>query len=74
LSSYPNPARDNITIQSENDVMKSVILFDIVGNQVAVFLPNSREMNINLSNFASGLYIAKISTLSGSGSLKLIIE
>jgi hypothetical protein len=46
----------------------------MLGNQVIVIQPNSLKATINVSTFASGVYIAKITTPSGSGSIKLIIE
>lgn len=74
VTSYPNPAKDLITISSENKTIETIFLFDILGNQVKVLHPNSRKTTIDVSNFASGVYIAKISTLSGTGSIKLIVE
>ncbi len=74
ISSYPNPAKDIVTISSKNKNIKTIILFDILGNKVTELNPNSREASIDVTNFASGLYIAKISTESGVGSIKLIVE
>ena len=70
LISYPNPAKNSITIQSKNAEMNSIIIFDVVGNQVGVFQPKTKEMNIDLSTLPTGLYIAKISTNSGAGNIK----
>ncbi|GGE34067.1 T9SS type A sorting domain-containing protein [Psychroflexus planctonicus] len=72
LISYPNPAKNRITIQSKNSEIKSIIIFDVVGNKVGVFQLNSKEMNINLSNLPIGLYIAKVSTNTGAGNIKFI--
>jgi len=74
VTSYPNPSKDFMTISSENKTIQTIALFDILGNQVKVLQPNSRKITIDVSNFASGVYIAKISTLSGTGSIKLIVE
>ncbi len=74
ISSYPNPAKDIVTISSKNKNIKTIILFDILGNKVTELNPNSREASIDVTNFASGLYIAKISTECGVGSIKLIVE
>ncbi len=74
ISSYPNPAKDALTISSKNEQIKAITIFSILGNQVMNLRPNSLKTIVDVSNFASGIYIAKISTLSGSGSIKLIIE
>ena len=74
VTSYPNPAKDRLTINSVNKIIEKIVLFDILGNQVIVMQPNSQNVTIDVSNFASGVYIAKISTPLGVGSLKLIIQ
>ena len=74
VSSYPNPAKESLTINSENKLMTKIVLFDILGNQITVLNPNSRKTTIDVSNFTSGIYIAKIATLSGTVSIKLIVE
>jgi hypothetical protein len=74
VRSYPNPAKDVLTISSKNEQMNTITLFDILGNQINSFNPNSRKMTIDVSHLSSGIYIAKISTLSGVGSIKIIIE
>ena len=72
--SYPNPAKNLMTISSENKTIQTVAIFDILGNQVNVLYPNSREVIIDVSGLSSGLYIARILTPSGVGNLKFIIE
>ena len=74
VSTYPNPAKDKVTISSKNASIKTIVLFDILGNQVLEVLPNSREISIDIVNFASGIYIAKVSTERGTGSVKIIKE
>ncbi len=74
VKSYPNPAKDFLTISSKNKSINTITLFDILGIQVTTLNPNSREVTIDVSNFASGVYIAKISTHEGVGSIKLILE
>jgi hypothetical protein len=71
---YPNPASEQMTITSENLAIETVRLFDILGKQVAVLYPNNRNVTINVSEFSQGVYIAKVSTPAGIGSIKLVIE
>ncbi len=74
INIYPNPAKDVLTISSKNDSIKTIALFDVLGNQVIVLNPNSLNATIDVSDFASGIYIARISTPTATGSLKVIIE
>jgi hypothetical protein len=69
---YPNPSKDIVTISSKNKNLKTVALFDILGHQVLLIKPNNKETTFNISNLASGIYIAKIETEAGFGSLKLM--
>lgn len=73
FSSFPNPATDNLTITSVNSI-EAISLFDMLGNQVSVQYPGSREVSIDVNGLSSGVYIAKISTSAGVGSIKLLIE
>lgn len=74
ISSYPNPANDYITISSKSKTIKTITLFDILGNQVKVLHPNALKFTMDVADLASGIYIAKISTPLALGSIKLIIE
>jgi hypothetical protein len=71
---YPNPAKDILTIRSKFKSIKTITFFDILGNQVKTLHPNSLDVTMDVAHLTSGLYIAKISTLEGVSSIKLIIE
>lgn len=74
IISYPNPAKDRLTIISENKTIQRISLFDILGHQVATLNPNSLQATIDVADFAAGIYIAKIATSKETGSIKFIIE
>ena len=74
VSVYPIPASDILNIISTDKQIKSITVFDILGNQVLVLQPNSLGVNIDVSDLGSGIYIAKIDTLTGSGSVKFLVE
>ena len=71
---YPNPAKNLFKITSKNKILERITLFDIRGYQVLDLIPNKLEASIDVSNFANGIYIAKIATPKGVGSIKLIVE
>lgn len=74
ILSYPNPAKDVFTINAKNKTINTVTLFDILGNQVRVLYPNSTEVTMDVSSISKGMYIAKIVTPSGTGSVKVIVQ
>lgn len=74
LKAYPNPSNSEVTIRSENVSIDEIQLFDILGKIVYSSQPKDFETKLNVSAFTSGLYIAKILTSSGIGSLKLVVQ
>jgi hypothetical protein len=74
VRSFPNPAKDRVTIASDNEQISTIILFDVHGREVLALQPNNRNVSIDVSALPSGLYVAQISTASQVGTLKLMIE
>ena len=74
LRYFPNPAAEHFTISSPNDALTEITIFDIRGTQVARLRPNNQMVEIDLSGFASGLYIARVATSSQVSSIKLMVE
>jgi hypothetical protein len=72
LNIYPNPAQDSWTVKTSNINMSAIKVFDVLGKNVLSLKPNASEVTINASSLKSGLYFARINTLNGSSSLKLI--
>lgn len=59
---YPNPTNKNITIESEYAI-KSILLYNAIGNQLYSVNNNNnqqKEMTLDLSTFAKGIYFIKI--------------
>ncbi len=74
INIYPNPANDYVTISSKTEIIKSITLFDMLGNQVKMLHTNALEVTMDVTDLSNGIYIAKVSTALGLGSLKLVIE
>jgi hypothetical protein len=68
---FPNPTNDVWTLSSPNTIV-DIQVFDILGKQVVSINPNTNEATINATNLKDGLYLAKISTINGSQTVKLI--
>lgn len=59
----PNPAKKNITITSSNKPIKSIEIFNILGQRVLneTFDP-TKSKQININSLYSGMYLIKINT------------
>lgn len=74
VRSFPNPAKDQVTISSDSEQINTIILFDIQGREVLALQPNNQNVSMDVSALPSGLYVAQISTASQVGTLKLMIK
>lgn len=77
FKSYPNPAKNNLTIESsQNDLVESISIYNITGQEVKQILNiNQSSYTISDLSIPSGLYTIKISTdLKQAYYLKIIIE
>lgn len=67
---YPNPASDNVTVQSD-DLVQKISIFDISGK----FLQGYNSTNIfSVREFSKGIYLVNVSTQSGNTTHRLVIE
>ncbi len=72
FSVYPNPTNNVWNVKTNNTIMNSIQVFDMLGKQVLSLNPRSEEAQIDASTLNSGLYFAKIDSNSGSKTIKLI--
>lgn len=71
---YPNPTNELFTVSTKNNVIKSVEIFNMFGNNILNYKSESKEVNINVTEFAKGIYIVKVSTLDRVNISKIIIN
>lgn len=70
---YPNPAKDFITITSEdNQVIKNVTIVDVQGRNV--FTSNVETGRISVSNLQQGMYFMTLETESGAITTKKFMK
>ena len=67
---YPNPTKNSFRIDS-NKTIESVELYNITGQLLKTF---SEEANYDISDLATGIYIANIKTQLGSKTLRIVKE
>src|SRR5690554_25832 len=71
---YPNPAANVVNItNSENMLVQQVAVYDITGKQLSIQTFNNQvEIQLNVENLASGVYMLHIETNAGTAVKKLI--
>jgi hypothetical protein len=72
-SVYPNPTTDEVSVISSVKI-NSVEIFNVMGQMVYSSNVNDYTSKINVSDFASGSYIVKMNTESGSINKKLMVK
>ena len=77
VSVYPNPARNNINIKTDNLFNKpvEVILTDAMGRKVfqKTFISVNGQLNISTNNLSNGNYLLRVLTKENTLSTNLII-
>ena len=61
---YPNPAKDNLTIEAEG--MTRITITNTLGQVVYDNEVNSDNEVVNMSQYDAGIYMVRITTESGS--------
>lgn len=73
LTVYPNPAMDVLNIRSETDI-SSISIYDIRGGLMLTQHCGSMQCMADISRLASGTYIIRIFTASGSKAVRFVKE
>ncbi|MFV0499971.1 MAG: T9SS type A sorting domain-containing protein [Bacteroidales bacterium] len=70
---YPNPAKDEVIIASSIE-MNKVEIYNMVGQKVYESNAGGISARVNVANFNTGSYVAKIYTEAGIATKKIIVE
>jgi hypothetical protein len=74
LSIYPNPAKDFVKIKAHSSDFKIVKIYNYLGILIDVIEANSDEIEINTSDYNTGIYIIDIQTENGKITKKIIVK
>jgi hypothetical protein len=80
LSIYPNPASDKITVSltTEKEENVQISIYDMLGKVLysvpSMQIRGQHKENIDVSSFAQGLYLLRITTMEGIITKKISIE
>lgn len=72
---YPNPITNMLMIESKEDLIKQISLFDLQGQQLEnINNINSGEYKLNLRDYAAGTYLLRIQNIGGNTVVETIIK
>lgn len=72
LRIYPNPTNNSWTIQTKDQIIKRIEVYNVVGERVLFSQPDALSVDINASNLTPGIYFSTIHTDLGSATRKLV--
>jgi len=73
---YPNPAFSSLTIQLANSTIKSVAIYNTLGQTIKVvnMKTANKQANLNVASLVKGLYVLKIITNNGNILTKRLVK
>lgn len=77
FSIYPNPTSENITVEYNSNTSGSLIIYNLLGEQVQEISleKNTTKKNISLTHIPSGIYFCVLRTADGkTAQQKLVVE
>ena len=69
---YPNPTSSVFTIEA-NELVESVSLFNVLGQEVLAKNPNSNSVTLDIANLKTGIYVVK-TIIGGVSSASRIVK
>jgi hypothetical protein len=72
LRIYPNPANDYIKISAVGSQLSVVKIYNYLGILIDEIETNSEELEINISNYNSGVYFVEINTEKENSIIRII--
>ena len=75
ITIYPNPAKDELIVNSSNlPANKIITIYDVLGKIIYTVKTNSKQETINCKPFPSGIYILQMKTENGAVVKKFVKE
>lgn len=69
----PNPATDKVTISSDTE-MAGIIVTSLDGTTYFSGVPKTTSYELNISNYAKGIYVVNVTTTNGENEVKKLIK
>ncbi|WP_282124648.1 glycosyl hydrolase [Algibacter mikhailovii] len=72
FSVYPNPSQNSWHLKSSQELIESIVVFNVHGKKIMTVNPKSKLVTLDAYTLESGIYFARVKTLTGLKSIKLI--
>ena len=72
FSVYPNPTSDKWTVRNPSSTGCAIQIFDLKGQQLYQVLTSSQSHTIDATDFAAGIYLAKIQSGANEQTVRLV--
>jgi len=69
---YPNPASTSFVVESNSTSVKTIEVSDLTGRVILTNTSSADKININISNFANGVYYVKVQSDKSSEVIKIV--
>jgi hypothetical protein len=60
LNIYPNPAKDNVKLNVQSSMFRVIKIYNCLGMVIEEIEVNSSEVEVNTSNYETGIYFINI--------------
>ncbi|RZJ37129.1 MAG: T9SS type A sorting domain-containing protein [Chryseobacterium sp.] len=71
ISYYPNPAKNNLTVENSQE-LTNITIYDLAGKVVLKQDANSKNVKLDVSKLAKGVYMMRAATKEGAKTVKII--
>ena len=71
VAAFPNPVLNDLTFRA-NESINQITIYNALGQVVLQDAPNSTDVNLDVSQLQTGVYIARVATDSGSQTLRVV--
>jgi hypothetical protein len=72
LEVYPNPSASNWNFSYQNTIIESITVLDVFGKKLYSTTLSENQVTIDRSSFQKGIYFAKVKTVLGIETVKLV--
>ncbi|NLJ82609.1 MAG: T9SS type A sorting domain-containing protein, partial [Bacteroidales bacterium] len=62
---YPNPSNNQLKIETEDAIIKEIMIYDLTGKQIKHFNINDSKTTLNINDLSKGFYFFHIQTHQG---------
>jgi peptide deformylase len=74
ITIYPNPTSGLFTIETPNNDVKTITMFDMTGRVILSINTIDKNIKVDVSNYAKGIYYVSTKTTYGTEVIKVVLD